>query len=130
SPGGRMLATTTSAGDDANTVRLWDALNGEPAGGITADFNTVNSFEFSPDGRTLATGGGDKVVRRWSLAHESLRLNDADKYEVLDLKLSPDKLSLVGNGGNGEVLTWDASGAGRPSVAGKGAGELNHVVSH
>jgi WD40 repeat protein len=129
SPDGRTLAMTGLVGDDAqvNAVRLWDVVDGVPLGAFKAEFGGVKSVEFSPDGRRLVTGSGDNSVRLWLLANEALRLADADKYELRDVRLSPDRRSLVGESLSGEVLTWDASGAGRPSVAGAGAG--NFVVS-
>jgi WD40 repeat protein len=53
SPGGTMLAT----GDVRSQVSLWDVATGKRAALMTEGSGPVNTVAFSPDGKTLATGG-------------------------------------------------------------------------
>jgi WD40 repeat protein len=63
SPDSKMLAT---AGADA--IRLWDAKTGKPLGvlGEKDPQPGISHLAFSPDGKTLASGGVE--VRTWDLA--------------------------------------------------------------
>ena len=63
SPDGKMIASWKS-GD--YTVRLWDAVTGQPSGTLPGD-KGVGSVVFSPDGKTLAWGW-PKPVRLWVLS--------------------------------------------------------------
>src|SRR5262249_56432440 len=54
SPGGRALA---SAGEDG-TVRLWDLPSGKEVGRLEGH-DDVYAVAFSPDGKTLVSGGLD-----------------------------------------------------------------------
>jgi WD40 repeat protein len=48
------------------TVRLWDAAMGQPAGEpLRGHTGSVNSVTFSPDGTRIATGLSDMTVRLW-----------------------------------------------------------------
>lgn len=74
SPDGRLVAVgygdwaNASPVDAASTVRLFDVATGRPGPAITGRFAGVTALAFSPDGRELATGGGDDHVVLHDLA--------------------------------------------------------------
>ena len=55
SPNGKLLA---SAGEE-KPIRLWNAKTGESSGILVGHEEDVLSLSFSPDGRTMASGGFD-----------------------------------------------------------------------
>ncbi len=61
-PDGKVLA---SAGNDG--VRLWNVETGEFLGVASANTDWVQSVAFSNDGRRLATGGFDRIIRIWEI---------------------------------------------------------------
>ncbi len=61
SPDGRLLA----AGDASGTVSLIDAASGKVGNTWAADKKIVNATAWSQDGKYLATGGDEGIVRVW-----------------------------------------------------------------
>lgn len=79
SPNGRLIATGTGGssldnpvlqriehGED-NVVRLWNAANGNLVREIKGHSKVVYALQFSPDGRTLASGSWDGSIRLWDV---------------------------------------------------------------
>jgi dipeptidyl aminopeptidase/acylaminoacyl peptidase len=64
SPDGKQIVT--ASGD--NTVRVWDAQNGQPLTDPLKHANSVGSAQFSPDGKRIVTASDDGTARVWDIA--------------------------------------------------------------
>lgn len=68
----------------------------------------VVSALFSPDGRHLASGSGDKTVRFWDLSTETPHhVCIGHRDYVLALAWSPDGKLLASGDKSGQVMVWD-----------------------
>ena len=70
----------------------------------------IKAVAFSPDGKTLATGGSDRLVKIWDLAngHEKLTLvGHADEVRVL--AFSPDGKTLASAGAEADIRLWNVA---------------------
>jgi WD40 repeat protein len=62
SPDGKLLAVPVGV------VRLWDVAAGKELGRLSGRSPGASLLAFSPDGRTLATGGAGRMVQLWDVA--------------------------------------------------------------
>jgi WD40 repeat protein len=109
---GRMLAS----GRNDGKIRLWGIPLGfwdsrRPPTRLRLlgrnDNGTVQRVVFTPDGRTLASGGDDGRIRFWDLRTGKRLGGPVDAHGGVDaLSLSPDGRTLASGGNDGEIRLW------------------------
>ncbi len=73
---GRTLAIESISPTQAQRIELWNYETGTYLGAINSKVSTINSFVFSPNGKTLALGGfassqGVSLVEQWNVSTNS-----------------------------------------------------------
>jgi RNA polymerase sigma factor (sigma-70 family) len=116
SPDGRRLAAMTFR---QSTARIWElTTDKEP---LILKHKEGYSLSFSPDGKTLVTGGWDKKVRFWDPTDGKLRKEFTvelpqgyvagdgvrDDVRVFAVAYSPDGTRIAGNDLGGRLWIWD-----------------------
>jgi RNA polymerase sigma factor (sigma-70 family) len=73
-------------------------------------YRTINYLAIAPNGRTLATAGGDPTIRLWDIATGKERRLEGHRGTVTSLAWSSDGKTLVSGSHDGTALVWDVKG--------------------
>lgn len=122
SPDGKQLAS----GSDDFTVVVWDAASGETVRVLETsaasdnykyDYRArgsswIKSVDWSPDGKRLAAGSSDFVIRIWdATSGAQLRMLEGPEVLVLGVDWASDSTRLAATGveGRSNIVVWNAA---------------------
>ena len=117
-----MPMLLASGGNDG-TVRVWNVETHEEIAtlrghigsrGYTLDYGDnvrITSVHFSPDGKTIASGGYDGTVRLWDVATKTLKttLPHLAPGRPVSVSFSPDGKTIASGDGADRVILWDTT---------------------
>jgi WD40 repeat protein/DNA-binding SARP family transcriptional activator len=100
-----------SAGRDAK-IRMWNVVDGKEL--VTLDESIpIYSLALQPDGKQIATGGIDGIVRIWDLESEILLFELNGHTDIVSsIVYSPDSKYLATSSIDGSTKVWDVSNEG------------------
>jgi WD40 repeat protein len=77
---------------------------------LTGQKGPANSVAFSPDGKTLASGSGDKTIKLWDVSTGKERITfEGHTLGVFSVAYSPDGKTLASGSRDGTLKLWDVS---------------------
>lgn len=104
-----MADGKTLVSSDMNVLRFWDMTTGKEVRSVpTTHTDFIYSIAFSPDGKYMATGSGDKTAKIYEAASgKELFTITGHTDPVWFVKFTPDSKTLATGSFDGTVRLWN-----------------------
>jgi WD40 repeat protein len=115
---GSRLALASGSSGSAGDVRIYAVTNGQvnpkPEHTLAAHADLIYGLAFSPDGKTLATTGYDRLIKLWDVSSgKEIRTLKDHSDTVYGLAFSPDGTLLASAAADRAVKIWDVASGTR-----------------
>src|SRR5205085_3494273 len=110
---GRLLAAVGGIPGKQNMqgeVTVWEVATGKEVRSFAGHAERVGTVAWSPDGRMLATGSGDRTLRLWEVASGAERAKFAHGGWVRSVAFSPDGRHVAAASPAAPCYVWDVFG--------------------
>ena len=126
SPDERTLALSLH-----NIVKVWDLVNKRELHSLEGHVDQIDSLEFSPDGKVLASREQDNIIHLWDTATgEELIQLEGDVEGGYNLAFSPDGGIVASGSKNGAIHLWNViTGEQQNTLIGHNTGIDGLVIS-
>jgi serine/threonine protein kinase len=106
---GKRLAAACGLAVEAGQVKLWDSDTACELLTLNGHIGPVTAVSVSPDGKRIATGGYDGVLRTWNATDgkELLTLRGHRDW-ITAIAFSHDGKMLASGSGDGGLMVWNA----------------------
>ncbi|MCL2801821.1 MAG: hypothetical protein FWD28_08710, partial [Treponema sp.] len=111
SPDGKYIITVShSIYDSTSEIKLWDISSGQEIRIFSGHTWRVDSVSFSPDGRQIISGSGDRTIKLWDvITGREIRTFLGHARGVDSVSFSPDGRQIVSGSIDGIIKLWDAA---------------------
>ena len=94
------------------TVKIWDLETGDCLLTLDDHISNVCTVAFSPDGKTVISGGQEPLIKLWDLETQTCLQTFEHRHGTRSVNLSADGRLLATGGGDRTVKLWDV-GSGK-----------------
>jgi hypothetical protein len=118
-PDGKTLVAAGGRAGMFGAIAVWDLEAKTRRHDLRGHADQILTADLAPDGRTLATGSYDRLVKLWDIAvGKELRTLKEHTDAVYSVAFSPDGQSVASAGGDRTAKVWDtATGRRRVSLS-------------
>lgn len=92
------------------TIKVWNIETEKELATLPGHEDAVYTIAFSPDGKILASGGDDRVIKLWPLETGEPRTLRKHSEAVTCLAFNPNGTTLISGSSDGTIQEWTITG--------------------